>query len=80
LTTHCVLHFLASLIHNYIVFIMSLDSLLASVNNTCTATISSPCNKRNSYSNSLIRAGSATSAFLAVICMICMSLILAVSF
>src|SRR5216683_4395524 len=80
LTACCVLHFFASLIHECIVFIMSLDSLPAGVNNVCAATISSPCNKRDSHSKFSIRARSATSASLAVIIVICMTIVLAVSF
>ena len=79
LIAHLVLHFFASLIHAFIVFIMSLDSSPSGVNNVRAAAISGPCNGRDSCSNSPIKAGSATSAFLAAIVAICVNLVLAVS-
>src|SRR6266851_6648651 len=80
LIAHLILHFFISLRQECIVFIISLGSLFSGVNNVSMATISEPCNRRDSHSNSSVRAGSATSASQAAIIVICMSNILAVLF
>src|SRR6266851_10342182 len=73
LIAHLVLHFFASLRQECIVFIISLGLLSSRVNNVHAATISEPCNGRDSCSDSSVRAGSATSASWATIIAICMS-------
>src|SRR5216683_1901317 len=80
LIAHLILHFFASLRQECIVFIISLGSLSSRVNNMHMATISEPCNGRDSHSDSSVRAGSAASASQATIIAICMSNVLAVLF